>query len=167
MAKHKRGRGRIVALPTQTSITLSTLANNIVLKSAIITFGTRFYCTSAKGSWSIRDQTPGEGPVAVGYAHGDLSVTEVSEVLAATPSDPDDMIANERASRPIRRVGKFPSIAADEVLADGREMKTKIRFRNAIGIGHSLDIWCQNRSGAALTGGAIITWDGVLYGYWK
>lgn len=163
----KRSYRKIVVIPTQVSLTTTGVANNIVEKGSGFSFGERFYVTSVKGSWSIRGNTVGEGPILVGFCHGDLSTTEVAEALSASPTDPDDTTAMEQASRPVRRVGKFSSLSIDEVLADGREIKTKIKFRYPIGAGHRLDIWMQNRTGAILTGGAVITFDGLIFGYWR
>lgn len=170
MAKHTRRRKSrrrpYVAIPFQASGSLGTLGNGTVLAIPLLpqSFAEDFYCISAKAQLALHGVTTGEGPIGVGYNHDDLTVAEVAEALDASMTDPDDIIARERARRPVRMAGSFPTIAIDEVLNDGVPLKTPIRMM--IGDGHSLTGYVQNRSGTALTTGATVLFDGVLFGRW-
>ncbi len=121
-----------------------------------------------KGTWSLRNQVAGEGPIVVGIANGDLSVTEVQEKLDAAPSRRDDIIAIERMSRPIRQAGTFPGTLSKEVLNQGlpiviSKLPTKgWQFNDNI----SLALWGQNQSGATMTGSRAIVFSGIVGGNW-
>ncbi len=81
--------------------------------------------------------------------------------------DPSDIIARERASRPVRRAGVFPIesvTAGNSVLADGRQIRTPLRF--SMSIGKDLKYYAFNQSGATLTTGAVLEVQGVIYGRW-
>ncbi len=163
--KSRRSRG-FVAIPFFTEITLSTLAQNTALAQALLTLGEDLYALSIDCLWSLKGLTPGEGPVSVGFAHGDLTVAEITETLDASVSDPDDIIAKERARRPVRRAGLFSGIAATENLNNGVPVRTKLRF--SVGDGHSINAFAVNRSGAApLTTGGIVVLAGTIYGRWQ
>ncbi len=166
----KRGRNRrgFVAIPFSGSISLSTLTNGTVVESDLFsaTLGEDLYCISIDGLWSIRDLTPGEVPIHVGYSHDDLAVGEIAEALDAELTDPDDIIARERARRPVRACGVFArGVVADMEINDGKMLRTPLRF--SAGDGHNVAMWARNRSGATLTTGAVVTCDGVLYGRWQ
>lgn len=130
-----------------------------------MTFGEDFYWISATGSWSIRDLTAGEGPIAVGINHGDLTVAEIAEALDADLSDPDDIIAKERSRRPVRKTGQFSGIGEAEVLNNGIKVTTPARF--SVGDTHTPDFWARNLSGGSLTTGAVVAFDGILTGRWQ
>ncbi len=172
MAKARQSRKRksrrgFVAIPYDTSLTLSMLADQSVLKQTLLgaNFGEDIFIISVKGSLSLRNMTVGEGPIHVGYSHSDLSVTEISEALTAELTDPDDIIAKERARRPVRKVGSFEVTTADEVFNLGIEVKTPIKF--SVGDGHNLDVWVFNRSGGALTTGGVLVVHGTIFGRWQ
>ncbi len=144
---------------------LLTPATNIVVAGDILaSLSEDFWVNAVKLSWTLNGATPGEGPLVIGVAHGDYSVTEIKENLDVSYIDPDDKIAREQATRLVRRVGQFPVLAADEVLENGIEVLTKCRF--TIGDGKSLDAWVMNRSGSTLTTGAIIRFAGTVSGRW-
>jgi len=144
-------------------MSLLTLADATVLLQACMgAFGEDIYIVSVDCLFNIRDLTVGEGPIVVGLAHGDLSVTEVKEALVAELTDPDDIIAREHARRPVRKVGVFSEAGA---LADGRIIRRKILF--SIGDAHTLNFFAFNRSGAALTTGASISLDATIFGRWQ
>jgi len=173
MVKHRRKKSRSMnqrsgfqAIPFTAQLALSTLGDAVVLKGTVLSgnFGRDFFAISCEGYWSLRGGTAGEGPITVGYAHDDLAVGEIAENLVAEPLDPDDIIAQERSRRPVRKSGKFPGLATNESLNDGKKIRNRLRF--SIGSGHALAFWAQNNSGAALTGGQVIDIDGVLYGRW-
>ncbi len=109
--------------------------------------------------------TAGEGPMEIGFHHGDLTVTEVKEGLQANLQDPDDIIAKERSRRPIRQAGAFPLLAADEVLNDGRLLRTKMMM--SIGDTHTLSLYVMNHSGANFTDGPKVKVTGKIFGRWQ
>ncbi len=113
----------------------------------------------------MRGNTSLENPISVGFSHSDLSVTEVLEALKADLSSPDDIIARERARRPVRRVGNFAGPDVNQRLNDGKKIRQKIGF--SVGDGFDLDAWFWNRSGAVLATGTVIDVDGTIYGRWQ
>ncbi len=166
MAKHKRrGRSRFFAYPIDHSLALATLANGIVLSDDMTNFGvTKVYCISADLSWSVDDQTVGEGPLVVGLNSGDLSVTEIAEKLDAKPVSQTDRIAMERSRRPVRNTGRFSGAAVGETLNDGQPIRTPLKFILDTGI--ELALWVRNKSGATLTTGTVVRVTGTLYMRW-
>ena len=77
---------------------------------------------------------------------------------------PDDIVANERIRRPVRRVGAFPGGNSGEALNDGRMIRTPMKF--ALSDGLNIDVWAINRGGATLTTGSIVEFSGTFYGRW-
>jgi len=144
---------------------LSTLADDTVLQDTVITFGEDFYCVSVDVQFALEGFTAGEGPIFVGWSHGDLSAIEVEEALDANVSDPDDIIANEHSRRPVRKTGVFMGLNTNEALWDGKPIRTTLKF--SVGDGHNLNIWAYNKSGATLTTGAQVRMLGTLYGRWQ
>ncbi len=167
MARHKGSRRRgFVAIPVSQQITLGTLASNIVVAADLIAALTEdLYVISADLMWSRLNAADGEGPIQVGIAHGDLSVTEIGENLNANVTGPDNIIQMERARRPVRKAGMFSGLAGDEVLNDGKEIRSRIKF--SIGDGQAVLAWAVNRSGATLTTGGLVRVDGTIYGRWQ
>ncbi len=169
MSKHKRRgrRGGFQAIPYTAQLSLSTLADNTVLTGNFLggTFVEDFYCVSVDALWSINGLTAGEVPIEAGFNHGDLSVTEIGEALDAEILDPSDIIARERARRPVRRAVKFSEGAATEmVINNGTEVRTPLRFM--VNDGKAIQFWVANRSGGALTTGSRVEISGTLYGRW-
>jgi len=146
---------------------LGTLADNTVVKTGLTpaAFGEDLFVISVDANWAIHDATPGDAPLEIGFNHGDLSVGEVEEALTAELTDPDDIIAKERARRPVRRAGQFILIAASESLNDGRLLRTKCKF--SVGDGHFLEGFVANHSGSAMTTGAICEIGGTIFGRWQ
>ncbi len=166
MAKHKRRRRKsnFVAIPFNVSLALSTLADNTVLATDLVDTTEDLYVISVDGQFTIRGATSGEGPLAVGYAHGDLSVGEILENLNAEVGNPDDIIQSERARRPVRRAGSFQMLSPDEVLALGQVIRTTCKFS----VGEAdLAMWIFNMSGAVMTTGAVLQCIGTIYGRWQ
>ncbi len=170
MAKNKypkRNRKNFVAIPFNTTLTLSTLADNIVLPATLFgsNFGEDIYVISIDATWILLGSTSQEGPLFVGFAHGDLSAAEILECLDAEVTDPDDIIAKEQSRRPVRRVGGFNGLSSNESLVEGALIRTTMKM--SIGNDHNIDAWVVNRSGATLTTGAQIKVSGTLYGRWQ
>ncbi len=163
----KRSRRGFQAIPFTAIITLGTATDGTVVQSAVIAFGEDFFVISADAVWTLRDGDAGEGPIDLGWNHGDLSVAEIAEALDAELSDPDDIIARERARRPVRRAGTvIPKVAGEDVqLNNGVKIRTRMKF--SVGDGHTLDVYGRNRSGGSLAGGMTVVVDGTVYGRWQ
>ena len=165
--KRQRGGRNFVAIPFSASVALLTLADNTAVVAGLTAvLGEDLYVISVDGLWALRGAAGGEGPVYVGYAHGDLTVTEVKEALEAEVTDPDDLIARERARRPVRRSGIFPVLgSAPEVLKHGEAVRTPCKF--SVGNDHALNLYAMNVSGATLTTGQIVECHGTIFGRWQ
>ena len=164
-ASRRKNRKDFVAIPFTENLTLSTLANSTVFTRALVTFGEDIFILSVDATWTLREATAGEGPIAFGFSHGDLTVTEVKEALEAELTDPDDIIQKEKARRPVRRSGAFHGLSTEEAAFQGDVKRTTVKF--SVGDGHALNAWAMNRSGLQLTGGQIVACDGVIYGRWQ
>ncbi len=151
--------------PVQIELALVTLANNTALVSSIITLNEDAFFISADLTWVLEDLTATEGPIRVGLANGDLSVTEIVEAITASPSSPDDIIAMERARRPTRHGGTFPGLSSHEALNNGNPLRTTLKM--SIGDTTTLNVYAVNESGAGLTTGCILNVFGKIYGRWQ
>ena len=169
MAPRRRRRDKkFIAIPFSQSFGLSTLADGIVLVGGVLNanFGEDIWIVSMDWTTSIRDLTLAEIPITFGVAHGDLSITEISEALEAEVASPDDIIAKERARRPVRRFGTFSrSDLTGFTVNDGVTRRNKVMF--SVGDGFNLNWWARNVFGAVLTTGAIIEYQGTLFGRWQ
>ncbi len=166
-APRRRRRDRnFVAIPFQAALTLGTLADDTVISGSPITLGEDLFVISVDTLAALRGLTAGDVPITVGYAHGDLTDTEIGEALSANLTDPDDIIARERARRPVRKVGTFAHGAdVDQVLNNGVPIRTSAKF--SIGDGHTFDLFAINRSGGQLQTGAVIEFEGTVFGRWQ
>ncbi len=162
----KRSRGRFAAVRFQSALGLGALAaSDFIAGTATPNFGNEAYLISADVTWAITGNTAGEGPIHVGLAHGDYTPAEIEEWLEATASiDPNDKIAQERNRRKCRFVGSF-SGNLEEVLSDGKPIRTPLRFK--VTDGGFLVLFGYNASGAILTTGANIVLYGTLYLKWQ
>ncbi len=167
MAKKGKGRSRYQAIPFGSGLTLGTLGNGTVLTSQALdaAMAENYFCTSVDLQYSIFGATPTEGPIEVGINHDDYSVTEIAEALDAEVVDPGNKIAMERARRLVHSHAKFPVALANESLNNGLEKRYTVKWM--IQQGHQLGVWARNKSGTALTTGAIISITGVMHGYWR
>ncbi len=165
MGKHK-GRRPIVTIPDATSITLSTLANDGVIANTAVPITDDFYCLSVDVTPVLRDQTDNEGPIKMGWANADLSVAEIVEALDARPLGRSSITELERSRRPARLFGTFDTSdgVGSSRLNEGNTIRVKINRVFSKGIG--MQFFVINRSGAALTGGAILSVDARWYGRW-
>lgn len=98
MARNRRLRRRsnrnFVAIPFTAAVALGTLGSGGVISGDLLgsALGEDLYILSIDGQWAVRSITAGEGPLQVGFAHDDLSTTEIGEYLTAELTDPDDII---------------------------------------------------------------------------
>ncbi len=170
MAKHKGKRRRrntkFQVLTVDQIVSLGALVSSGILSGAITSLGvTRYTVLSTDLLWAMDDITAGEGPITVGIANGDLSNTEISEMLDANPTSQSDIIARERLRRPVRQSGVFAGFDTHETLNDGKFIRTKLR--TSLNEGVELVIWARNKSGVTLTAGAVVRVTGKIYGYWS
>ncbi len=167
LAKHGQPAGRRYSLRkvrTIPAIALGTLADVTVQVGAVTgSADGQYRAMSHKAVWSLRDFTAGEGPITVGYAHSDYSVTEIKEALEIANSiNLGDLVASrEQSQRLVRVVGQFPGILAAETLNDGKPIKTRLNW--AMPIGKALNVFAYNESGNSLTTGAFVQATGDLW----
>ncbi len=171
MAKYSRKRqykGNMEWIPFSAELPLLTTADNIVVSASILGNMTRqFRVISVKANWTMMEHTAGQGPIVVGYAHGDYGTTEIAEATAVTLVNTGDKINREHANRLVRKVGSFRGLNTDEELVGnlgGEFIKTRLNW--LIEIGFDLKIWAQNRANESLTTGSIVRVDGEIYGKW-
>ncbi len=135
-----------------------------VLQNAIASLGEDFFLVSADLAVASRGHAQGEGPLQVGVAHGDLTVTEIKECIESDNSDPNNIIQKERSRRPVRTVGYLRQDVDPALIGDGQMQRVRCKFM--VGDGKAINVWASNRSGAALTTGTVVHIDGVLFGRW-
>lgn len=159
MARKRRQRRRsapLVPIKQDTSITLSTLANDTVLKqdnNVNLTQDVR--CISMSWIASYRNHTAGQGPLVMGLAREELGVSEIAEALDAAPTSQHDVPAIEHTKRFVRTKGYFDGLGTEEKFDEGRVQKMRINM--LVPAGKALPVlWSRNRSGATLTTGTII-----------
>lgn len=163
MAK-KRKSGRFIAGRINQTLALGALANNDVIKQDFDEASdVDLFTLSMDLTWTQRDCTVGEGPIYVGVAASDYTDAEIEEALEAQDSwDIGDLVVQEHARRKVRIIGAFPILAANEVLNDGKPIRTKLRMR--LPPGKTLCMFGFNKSGHdPTTTGGQITVEGRLY----
>ncbi len=159
-----RGRGkarrRYLKGNINVQLTIGTLADNTSVSTPVgDTVNERTLISSVVANYGLRDQTPTEGPLVVGIAHSDYTTAEIEEYLENSGSwNEGDLVNQEIAKRKIRQIGEFPGNATEEILNDGRPVKTKCNW--ILTQGQTIDVWVFNKSGGALTGGAELMFTG-------
>lgn len=119
----------------------------------------RTFALSTECTWAINNHTVGEGPIHVGWAHGDYSDAEIEAWVENTGSwNEGDLVSTEVARRKIRQVGTFAGLSTDEVLNDGKSIKTTLKF--ILNQGEGLKMWAYNESGGVLTTGTRLVANG-------
>ncbi len=172
---HKKRRSRgFVVIPFDNTLALSTLGDGLVLTTSLTgsNFTEDLFIMSVDMNAMITGLTAGEGiPTDIGLAHGDYSATEVKEATEVVLLGPGSKIEQEQSRRQVRKTGvmnAFVDSGNTEMQMIGRDgsryVRTKIKF--VAQSGKSLKIYVKNRSGAALTTGAILRFSGDIYGRW-
>ncbi len=141
------------------SLALTTLAASTAKSAGLTGASTSTYRAVSTNMIWIAELLQ-EGPVIVGLAHSDYSVTEIKECIESAGSiDAGDKIAQEKANRLVRMVG---TLGVDEdTLNDGKPIKTRLNW--LISIGDEVNVFAYNDSGAVLTTGAIVHVTGDLW----
>ncbi len=161
MAKHSRGALKV--LRCSAALTLGALADNtvVIVDVSGSDFDREMFLLSAKITSSLRNLTAGEGPIHVGFAHSDYTAAEINEWFNANNFLSADKVEQEQGRRLCRDIGVFNGLSTEESLADGRPMSTKLRFLAQEGA--NLTYWARNSSGATLTTGGIIEFNGKIF----
>ncbi len=136
LAKKGKGKGRRRFTLRRVRITpelaLGTLGSDTAVTALTTGVGTDTYrFMSAKLTWAIRGLAQGEGPITVGFAHSDYSVTEIKECIESFSLLLGDKIAQERSNRLVRIVGTI--LTEEPQLNDGKPISTKLNWKIAIG----------------------------------
>ncbi len=177
MMAHRRRRRRsnanFVALPYRALVALGTLGSVTAITNGLNgnNFTEDFQCISVDGTWTVDNWTnvTADGPLTVGYANSDYSVTEIKEALEVNLLGPANMIERERASRRVRAVGTFSEGVGGQVrfmqLNNGMPIRTKLNW--LISSGKEINLFAFNEGSGALTTGAIVNVNGKMYGRWR
>lgn len=147
------------------SLACGALASNTVVAS---NFGNavdqEVYAISCDAVVSGHGFTGGEGPILVGFAHGDYTAAEIEEWLEANSSwVSSDQIANEKAKRKCRIIGYLeePYTNADRMVNGGAVVRVKLGWK--LQEGETLNLWAYNEGSAVLTTGGIVEVKGPIY----
>ncbi len=156
---HGKRRVRLIKGQVDESIALSTLVANTGILGATDTVSERAFLLSTEMVFAVREQTVGQGPLRLYWAHSDYSLAEIEEFIELqTGWKEADQVGQEVARRKIRLIGEFEGATADEVLNEGRIIKTPIKF--IVNTGQGLNLVVYNDSGGTLAGGAIVEFKG-------
>ncbi len=167
LAAARKGKGRrrfnLRRVRTIPIVALATLADATVVVGAVTGSADGAYrAMSHKAVWSLRGLTAGEGPITVGYAYSDYSVTEIKEALEIANSiSIGSKLEQEKANRLVRVIGQFAGQSTDETLNDGKPMTTRLNW--FVPIGKAVNIFAYNESGAQLNTGASVQATGDLW----
>ncbi len=132
---------------------MSALGANTVLVNPIYAdpVGAAYRIKSMKATWSMENMDILDGPVIVGYAHGDYTVGEIKECIESGGSIVlGNKIVQEQANRLVRIVGTFsPGVdQADVTLNDGKPITTKLNW--LITVGQTFNLFVYNDGSAAI-----------------
>ncbi len=163
-ASRRRRRSKLIVINIDMSVALGALLPQIVVRDAPTAgelASRSMYMISSDLYVAQNGMTEGEGPIEVGWAHDDLSITEIKEGIEADTADRNDQIALERAGRKIRRIGLFSGLAAGAVLNDGKDVRTRLGFM--VDTGSGIALYAYSRDQAQLTTGGVVQVIGKIY----
>ncbi len=163
LAKHpSRGRYSLRRVRSTAGLTLGTLGSVTAITIGLTgASDSQYRLISVKLTWDTIGQSANEGPIIVGLAHSDYTVTEIKEALEAnTAISAGDKVAGERANRLVRIIGTFGG-GTNSLLNDGRPIKTRLNW--LMTIGDQAVVFAYNDSGSALTTGAVVNVNGDVY----
>ncbi len=155
--RRRRGMGKYLRGNVDETFALGTLAaKTAILEANTDTVTERTLLSSLVLLWSLRGLTPasGDGPIMVGIAHSDYTLSEVeSWIEQSTGWSEANLVAREVSQRKIRRVGVFGddggAVAANvRTLRQGRYVKTKLNW--ILTQGQSVNYWAYNMGTSAL-----------------
>ncbi len=145
----RKPKGKYLPGPIDEDLALGTLAAKTAVTQifgSTVTEAMRI--SSAKIRYALSNWTniAGAGPILVGIAHSDYTLSEIEEFLEQTAGwSVGDRIAQERAGRLIRRIGIFEAPDSDgdsTVLNDGKPIRTKLNW--LLATGQSLQVFGYN-----------------------
>ncbi len=149
MGKHGRKFRKYLGGPIDEDNDLGTLSAKSAVRFAIADVVTeKAWLSSIDATWALQNLTlaTDDGPIMVGVAHSDYTVTEIEEWIEnATGWSEADLVAKEVSGRKIRKVGIFdapPTAAEDTVLNDGKPIHTRCGWMLMTGQG--LALWAYN-----------------------
>ncbi len=163
MAKrHKRSRAkrqRLRWLRINGELDLSNLGPDALVGALLGTTVTeRTYFNRIGCTYALHGLTAGEGPVIIGWAHGDYTDAEVEAWVENTTAwDEGDLVSQEVRKRKIRQVGTFGDGTVAQELNDGKKLWITAGWIQDAG--STLRLWCYN-DGAILTTGAQVVASG-------
>ncbi len=161
VAKHTRSRG-FRAPNIDLGIALGTLASKDLISAQGDASDTDIWLMSTDMVVGMEGHTVGEGPLIVGVAHSDYTDAEIEQwVENAVSWTRADQLSQEIQRRKIRTVGQFSGEGVSETLNDGKPIRTRCGW--AIQDGQGLTVWVYSESGAALTTGSIVNFNGKAY----
>lgn len=149
MARYRKGNINL-------DITPGALASKTGMVADPDTVDDRTLVSSVKAFYSLSDFTPAvnAGPVMVGLAHSDYTLSEIEEFLEnVTGWDEGNLQSREIENRKIRKVGVFeaPEDATKSTsLNHGKPVYTKLNW--IITEGDTIRFWLYNDGTAALSG---------------
>ncbi len=152
-ARRRRRMGRYLRGNIDINLSVSTLAGATGLLAATQVTDEKTLVSSVKCIYSLADVTPivNNGPLQVGVAHSDYSLTEIEAWIEQTSSwTQGDKVAREISSRFIRSIGTWDvGEAASQavVLNDGKPITTKLNW--VLTTGQGLNFWVYNEGSAA------------------
>ncbi len=156
----RRRRFTLRKVKISPNLSLSTLASVTVLTTSLIgTSDTAYRLMSLDTTWSLQGFTAGEGPIIVGVAFGDYTVTEIKENIEAAASiNLGNKIAQEQANRLIRQIASF---ASTEEANNALKVRTKLNW--AVPIGSAVSLFAYNDGAATLTTGSRVSVAGNMW----
>jgi len=142
-------------------LNLGVLATDTAITGGLTPTGAHMYrAISIIAVWNVQNMIAQEGPVTVGYAHGDYSVTDIKECLEAQGAIQfDDKDDQEQANRLVRVVGTLDR--ENSVLNNGRPVKTRLNW--LIGPGHNINMFAFNESTSNVETGSSIKLTGDMW----
>ncbi len=154
----------MVWLPFDVTQALGTGADNAVFTTALQTLTQDFVIYGIRSRVTFSDATPGEGPIEAGWCQSELTGAQIVENRDASPTSQWDVEANERSKRKIRVFGRSDG-SANNSLNNGLDVWKRMFLK--IPAGKALaDMWVINRSGAQLTTGQVVHFEGLVQGRW-
>ncbi len=165
-ARKGRGRRRSMANFRQAHFTdttgLGTLASVTAATAALINgVSDSAVVTSVKAAFVWDDATSADGPLIVGFAHSDYSVTQIKEYIESTDGlDWGDKSAQEQANRQIRIAGV---LHAPEFV---KLAMKKYKLNWLLSDGDAINQFAFN-SGAVLTTGSELLCMGTINAFLK
>ncbi len=168
LAKRKpqrRRRYRLRGVRITTELALGTLASDVAVVTSLTgNSDAQYRAISVSSTYSMVGITAGDGPITVGLAHSDYTVTEIKENMeSAAAISPGLKIEQERTNRLVRVVGTLrpAGVGLGSFLNDGEPVKTRLNW--LLPIGKSVNLFAFNEGTGALSTGAIVHMSGKIW----